>query len=83
MRGPRTYAVSREERITHVVRLIREGRWSVGLGGELAAEWGVPLVVAEHSISDAKLVLRVAERYLGEEAREELLRRFGAHLAGA
>lgn len=74
------YTTTREERILVVARRMRDGAWQRGDAKALAAEWAVPLHLAEQNVADAAAVLRVARTLFNEEARAELLRRFGEHL---
>lgn len=74
------YTTTREERILVVARRMRDGAWQRGDAKALAAEWAVPLHLAEQAAADAVVLLRAARALFDEEARAELLRRFGEHL---
>lgn len=81
---PRTrspFALTRDQRIEHIVRLMRDGTWQRGGAATLAAEWNVPLRTAEHDVAEAATVFRVAKKLFTEEARDELVRRFAAFAA--
>lgn len=81
-RAPK-YAQSREERILAVAARMRDGSWQRGDAKAMAAEWGVPLHLAEQASAEAAMFLRMSRKLFDEEAQAELLRRFGEHLKSA
>lgn len=51
------YAVSRADRILVIAKMKLGGTWERGATKVLAAEWGVPLHLAEQSAGDADVLL--------------------------
>lgn len=75
------YTVTREQRVEHIARLMRDGEWRRGMAADLAATWNVKLVVAEHAAGEAAMMLRLARRLFTEDAKAELVRKFAAFVA--
>jgi len=79
-RGP--YTTTREQRVEAIARRMRDGTWRRGMAADLAAEWDVKLAVAEHAAGEAAMMLRLARKLFSEDVQAEVVRRFGAFLAG-
>lgn len=78
------YALTREERILHIAKLMRDQKWERGATvHELTVSWGMPRYQVESDASDAATVLRVSRNLFDEAAMGEVLRRFGEHLKSA
>lgn len=74
--------MTREERIEVIARRMLAGDWQRGSSSaQLAAEWGVPLHLAEQAAAEAAVVLRLAQKLFGEQAKADVMRAFGAFLA--
>lgn len=55
------YTVSKSERILAIAKMKLAGGWERGASKALAAEWGVPLHLAEQSASDADALLSLVQ----------------------
>lgn len=75
------YAITREQRVEAIARRMRDGTWRRGMAADLAAEWDVKLVVAEHAAGEAAMLLRLAKRLFDEDVKAEVVRQFGAFLS--
>lgn len=75
------YALPREDRIFHIAKLMRDGKWQRGASvHDLTTAWEMPRYQVESDAAEAATVLRVSRSLFDDAAREEVLRRFGEHL---